>query len=926
MRRLPALLACLALLLGVLLLPGHLTSHIALNPDFTHFESAHVHPLVLMPGGSKLLAVNTSDNRLSVFTFVGGLPSRSVDIPVGLEPVSVAALNDSTVWVVNQLSDNVSVVDLKTSHVRATLPVGDEPADVVFAGTPLRAYVSVAQEDVVKVYDPVSLALTNTIAIPGRAPRALATNSGRTTVYVAVLNGGNRTSVLSFGEAFDSLPSPNPPMSITLPPAPHVALIVQQQGNDWRDESGKLWNSKIKYTALDTDLAEISTASNSVTRVLGELGSSVLGLAVNPLTDAVAATSLDARNLTRFENNLRGHTVDTRVAYVAPAGAAVVANLNPHINYSVTPGPASEADSAIGTPSGVTWSADGARAYVTSLASNRLGVLAGGPTPVVLARVPVVAGPTGVAVDAVRGRIYVLGRNRAQLQTLAASSLTSLAITTLGFDPTPNEIVNGRRFFYGGFTSGHGDQSCASCHLFGDLDQLAWDLGNPQGAHLPPPPGFIGLEGFHPMKGPMMTQSLRGVPNTGRLHWRADRTNLAAFNVAFVDLMGRAAPLPDSQMTAFSDFVNNLVYPPNPHQFIDRSFADAPSGQPSAQRGRQSYFFAALDGGQPCNVCHAATNFAPGTNGAIFPDDVLLEDQDMKVPQLRNLYTKSGFNDAPGAQNKRGFGFTHDGAFDDLVDFLRLPVFTFPGGDPQRRDVEAFLMAFDTGMAPAVGVQVTFRGPNNLDPVAIARLDTLRRVSDDSLHVDLIAKGRVAGAPRGWLYLGGDQWMPDVTGQAQIGSAALRALGGTGSEVTITAVPRGSGTRMGIDRDRDGFLDGDERLAHSDPANPTSIPGSVSVPRGDRGFALHSIGPNPFRAATEIRFSLGRASRVECGVFDLFGRRVATLASGETLEAGARLLQWSGRDTDGRPVASGVYYVKLVTDGGHWTRPLVKLR
>src|SRR5262249_59402690 len=67
---------------------------------------------------------------------------------------------------------------------------------------------------------------------------------------------------------------------------------------------------------------------------------------------------------------------------------------------------------------------------------------------------------------------------------------------------------------------------CASCHIFGDFDSLAWDLGNPDDGLLPNPNPFaIGSGGpFHPMKGPMTTQSLRGLANHGPMHWRGDRT------------------------------------------------------------------------------------------------------------------------------------------------------------------------------------------------------------------------------------------------------------------------------------------------------------------------------------------------------------------------------------------------------------------
>jgi len=49
-------------------------------------------------------------------------------------------------------------------------------------------------------------------------------------------------------------------------------------------------------------------------------------------------------------------------------------------------------------------------------------------------------------------------------------------------NPEPASIVKGRRFLYdASFTSSHGDSACASCHIFGDFDSLAWDLGNRTG-------------------------------------------------------------------------------------------------------------------------------------------------------------------------------------------------------------------------------------------------------------------------------------------------------------------------------------------------------------------------------------------------------------------------------------------------------------
>src|SRR5688572_22056343 len=67
-----------------------------------NFESSHVHPLALTPSGTRLLAVNTPDAMLEVFTVSGSgdlVAERS--IRVGLEPVSVVPRTEREAWVVN---------------------------------------------------------------------------------------------------------------------------------------------------------------------------------------------------------------------------------------------------------------------------------------------------------------------------------------------------------------------------------------------------------------------------------------------------------------------------------------------------------------------------------------------------------------------------------------------------------------------------------------------------------------------------------------------------------------------------------------------------------------------------------------------------------------------------------------------------------
>ena len=68
----------------------------------------------------------------------------------------------------------------------------------------------------------------------------------------------------------------------------------------------------------------------------------------------------------------------------------------------------------------------------------------------------------------------------------------------------------------------------------------------------------------------------------------------------------------------------------------------------------------------------------------------------------------------------------------------------------------------------------------------------------------------------------------DRQGQPAISEAALRDLA-LGHPLTYTCVPPGSGLRLAVDRDGDGFWDGDERAAGSDPSDPTSTPAGTTA-------------------------------------------------------------------------------------------------
>src|SRR3979490_2916120 len=111
-------------LLGAPLLAG---SARATPPNFIEFESGHVRPIAMSPSGTQLFAVNTPNDTLEIFNVTPQGRVFQARVPVGLEPVAVAARNSGEVWVVNHLSDSVSVITLGgIPHGVRTLLVGHD--------------------------------------------------------------------------------------------------------------------------------------------------------------------------------------------------------------------------------------------------------------------------------------------------------------------------------------------------------------------------------------------------------------------------------------------------------------------------------------------------------------------------------------------------------------------------------------------------------------------------------------------------------------------------------------------------------------------------------------------------------------------------------------------------------------------------------
>ena len=802
-----------------------LFASVASTASWVNFESSQTAPLRLSADGTRLFAADTADGRMAVFrVFPSGALLRMSEIPVGIEPVSVNPRTNDEVWVVNQVSDTVSVVSVSRRIVIDTLHVGDEPADVVFAAG--RAFVSVSRENRIQVYNATTRKKVGSIPVFGENPRALAVNPNGNRVYAAFALSGNRTTLIPAEDA----PPPPPPTNPALPPAPQASLIV--------DAADPVWNpSHVKFQMPDNDVVEIDASSLTIVRYHASVGTVNLGLAVQPGTGNLWVTNTDARNLVTFEPALRGHWIDNRVTRVAVAtGAVTPFDLNPTIDYNILPNPPARAI-ALSQPTAAVFEPGGGALWVASFGTDRVARV--DTAGVVQTRIEIgpatgstvdprtKRGPRGLAFHAPSNQLYVLNRLSGTLSTVDISQGAVVKEIPVGtYDPTPARVREGRGFLYDAKLSGNGTGACASCHVDGDMDLLAWDLGDPDGDMLTVTSPATGNHDMHPMKGPMTTQTLRGLKAHEPFHWRGDKADFLEFNPAFDGLMG-GTEIADVDMEAYRDYIETLAFMPNPYRRLDDSLPPTLDGADPVA-GLFTYENEVFTGQVKCGSCHTAEP-GSGSNNIIFSAAALQTFQPFKTPQLRNIYQKLSYDPTPGGQSIGGFGITNDGTDPDLFTFLSRPVFgTFANDTVRKSNLAAYVKAFSTGMPPAVGHGHTM-DPGRVNDLAILADWSVLEAQVQAGKIDLIAKGTIDGKPRGLLYRPVfNDYFVDRNGIGPFTRAELRQKIQSGDTLTIMGVPRGSGIRLGIDRDEDGVWDGQE--FNPRPPIPEDASGSPPVP------------------------------------------------------------------------------------------------
>lgn len=916
-------------------------------PDtFINWESGHIHPLDMTPDGTRLLAVNTMDNRLEVFSIGGDGGLEHLDsIPVGLDPVTVRARTNDEVWVVNHISDDISIVSLSQGNVVETLRTEDEPSDLVFAGDNGLAFVSCAMTDEIMVFNPAATDQPPvSIDINGESPRALAVSPDGQTVYAGIFFSGNASTILNGGHSLSGLtrvvnnpgtpyggvnPPPNgpgntfvPPMHPNNPPPPRVGLIVKKDGNQWFDDNGTDWspwvsganagmsNRPIGWDLPDRDLAIIDTSTLSVTGYGTGAMNIVMALAVNPDDGRVTTIGTDGINEVRFEPNLNGifHRVMVGLFNTSLSPPELdTADLNPHLNYLQSAASPEDRARSIGDPRAIVWKSTGDTAWIAGMGSNNIVRIDQDGQRIPDSGVPgdeltieVGEGPTGLVLHEALDLLYCLNRFDGTISIVNTATNHERATASF-YDPTPNVIRVGRRHLFDTHkNSGNGHIACASCHVNSRMDKLAWDLGNPAeeieiggildqnlGAGQPgfdpfTVPPALQFEDWHPMKGPMTTQTLQDIIGHEPHHWRGDRFGIEEFSGAFVGLQGKDAEPSPAEMQQFENYLETITFPPNPFRNFDNSLPTSldldghyatgrftlalgdPLPPGDAANGLHLYKDINTDGVK-CKQCHALPHGSgsdyewDGSQYNLFPAGPMGErhrhlvsvdassNRTIKVSQLRNMQDKTGMTFAKTEANA-GFGQLHDGTIPGIEEFI--DIFAI-ASDQELADLVALMLAFsgsdlteddslvtDVEQPPggtsqdthaAVGWQTTVLDGSVL-PLQQELLINDMLAEANQLDTGLIIKGRFDGLRRGFVYL------PNAPGQPNGGLfqsdragefytiTEMKGKASAGNELTWTVTPRKSAHRMGVDRDQDTWLDRDEIENCSDPADASSTP------------------------------------------------------------------------------------------------------
>ena len=479
-------------------------------------------PVALSANNQILINVNPDSNTVSVFNVTTDTPNKLAEVPVGVDPSSVAIHPDGNrAYVANAYDGTVSIVDLLTLGVRGTVSVGVEPMALALSPNGTRLYVANSASNNLMVLDTTGYPSTAATVIAtvdlsavGSAPRAIAvTNSGDAndsdeTIFVALFYGQLRAGKTAVHEGQDDQREGRVAAISAATNTIIGTAVLAPMANTGFNSNGQLapGNGLTPFVA--------STNPQAFTTPTGAYPNQLASVAIRPGQNRayVVSTAASPNGPFRFTHMAQGlvsvFDTSTRTEITAAQGDPNVRrtaplNLNQGVNLATTPAP----KLFMTNPVAMTWRPDGSDAWIAVQQADQIvrvtvdgsGIptinapLAAGPSTIV--RVDLQAAgagqiqgkaPQGIAINSTGTRAYVYNFISRSITTIDISNATAPVIAgtaATAVVPAPASAAGVAHLGAELFFSGRGPQgrmssdawgACVVCHPKGRSDNVTW--------------------------------------------------------------------------------------------------------------------------------------------------------------------------------------------------------------------------------------------------------------------------------------------------------------------------------------------------------------------------------------------------------------------------------------------------------------------
>jgi len=536
-----------------------------------------------------------------------------------LSPIEMAFSADGhLLYVVCEGSDEVRVVDLASSKVVSSIPVGHIPRGIALSPDGQRIYITNAWSDTVSVTDAATLKVVQTLPT-GFEPAGVVVDRAGTTLYVANRISGDISVIdLATGEESKRLLAGRGASYLTLSRDGKSIYCTHVYPNPGAHRTQP--NSEI--TVIDTVQQRV-VERKPLHNVAG-----VFHVALSADGKLGVAAQLRPKNLIPLAHVEHGWAFgDSLTLFGSDVGGTVQV-------------PIDELDRYYAIPWGIAITPDKSKLFVTTAGSESVTAIdvprlirtvrtRRGPfandlsasADYVLARIPVGHNPRGVLLSGDGKHLYVANRLDDSITVIDTATEKVASTIDLGGPKTVDALRRGERLFYTADFAFQGQFGCSNCHIDATIDGLQWDLE---------PDGFG--------KDIVDNRSLEDLAGTEPFKWNGGNPDMPTeCGPRTEKFFFRSQSFTQQQLTDLVTFVYSLPYRPNRYRL--------PNGEltPAQERGRSIFERTKSKSGAPipesnqCSYCHSGPKYTNQRKFDVGTGKLTDRSPVIDVPQLPNV-------------------------------------------------------------------------------------------------------------------------------------------------------------------------------------------------------------------------------------------------------------------------------------------------